>query len=118
MLTRHSLWTFWEKASSQQYILMNLIQPRISFMSLTRWSVTTTHFLRKYAVRREASICPDAGETIETRQRDRVMGGNEIKRTNQCQTQTEEMEADTCCYTSGITAGVPWGKSLTVPQGL
>lgn len=38
---------------------MNLMQPKISFISLTRWSVTVTHFLRKYAVSLDASICRD-----------------------------------------------------------
>ena len=50
---------FCAKASSQQYILMNFMQPKISFISLTRRSVTDTHFLRKYAVSLDASICPD-----------------------------------------------------------
>lgn len=55
----HSLWMFCAKASSQQYILMNFMQLKISFISLTRRSVTATHFLRKYAVSLDASICPD-----------------------------------------------------------
>lgn len=60
----HSLWIFWAKESSQQYILMNLMHTKISFISLTRRSVIVTHFLRKYAVSLEASIWQEQKEVM------------------------------------------------------
>lgn len=59
-----SLWIFWAKESSQQYILMNFMHTKISFISLTRRSVTVTHFLRKYAVSLDASIWREQKEAM------------------------------------------------------
>lgn len=49
-------WTSWAKALTQAYILMNLMELRISFIFCTRLSATATPLLLKYAVSLELNI--------------------------------------------------------------